>query len=60
MKGGSEYHLKSRVFRLEQWLNITQFLQKTYRDYINFGPKVLPGVFLGFHCMRGDSGKETL
>ena len=35
MKGGSEYHLTARFFRLEQWSNITPFLQKTYRDYIN-------------------------
>ena len=48
MKGGSEYHLTDQLSRLEQWSNITLFLQKTYRDYINCGPKVLPGIFLGY------------
>ena len=25
-----------------------------------FGPKVLPSIFLGMYCMREESGKETL
>ena len=40
MKGGSEYHLTDQLSRLEQWSNITLFLQKTYRDYIKW-PKGL-------------------
>ena len=34
-KGGSEYHSTAQLYRLEQWSNITLFLQKTYRDCIN-------------------------
>ena len=59
MKGGSEYHLKVWFFRLEQWSNITLSLRRTYRDYINsFGPKVLPGTFLGY-ALHAVSGRET-
>ena len=52
VKGGSEYHLADQLSRLEQWSNVTLFLL--------FGPKVLPGFFLGYVCCpRGESGKET-
>ena len=31
---------------MEQWSNSTLSLRRTYRDYIKFDPKVLPGIFL--------------
>ena len=55
MKGVSECPLKDRWYRLEQWLSITLFLRKTCRDFINFGPKVLPGFFLGYALDAGGS-----
>ena len=39
MKGGSESHCKAKSYLLEQWPNITLFLQKTYRDHINWVQK---------------------
>ena len=39
-----EYHLMDQLSRLEQLSGITLFLRKTFRDYINFGPEVLPGI----------------
>ena len=45
---------------LEQWSNITLFLRKTYRDCINFGPKVLPGIFLGYVLHAGGIWKGDI
>ena len=44
MKGGSEYHLTEELSSLEQWSNITLFLQRPFETT----PKVLPGIFLGY------------
>ena len=47
MKGGSECHLTDQLSRLEQWSNVTLFLRNLSRLH-QFGPKVLPGLFLGY------------
>ena len=44
MNGGSEYHLTDQLSSLEQWSNITLFLQRP----IETTPKVLPGIFVGY------------
>ena len=46
MKGGSEYHFTVQLSRLERRYNITLYLLKTRLH--QFGPKVLPGNFLGY------------
>ena len=46
-KGDSECPLTDQRYRLEQWSIITLSMRKTYRDNINFGKKVLPGIFFG-------------
>ena len=48
VKGGSEYHSMARLFRLEQWSNISPISAKDLSRLHQFGPKVLPGFFLGY------------
>ena len=60
MRGGSEYHFPARLFRLEQWSNVTQFLPRTYRDYINLVHMSCQVYSSVMYCMRVESGKETL
>ena len=54
MRGDSENQPKDRSFHLVQWSNITQCLGKDLSRLHQFGPKVLPGVFLGhaLHAVR--------
>ena len=59
MRGGSEYHLKARLYRLEQWSNITLSLRRTYRDYINSVLKSCQVHSLDMRCTQWESGKET-
>ena len=47
------------VFRLEQWSNITLFLLKTNRDYINLVQKSCQVYPLDMCCPPAESGKET-
>ena len=42
------------------WSNITQFVRKTCRDCIQFGPKVLPGTFLGYALYAGGIWKGDI
>ena len=51
-RSGSATHLKDQLSRMEQWSNITLFLLKTYRDYINVVQEVLQGIFLGYDLER--------
>ena len=53
VRGGSDNHLKARLFRLERWWNITLFLLKTCSRLHQFGSKVLPGIFLGYAVHTG-------
>ena len=46
-------HLKDLLFLLVQWLSITLSLRKTSQESINFGKKVLPGLFLGYALYAG-------
>ena len=55
MKDGSECPLTDQWYRLEQRLNITIFLRRTHRDYIN-----LVHNFSVMHHTEEESGKETL
>ena len=57
--GGSEDHLTEPLSRLEQWSNITLFLQKTYRDYIKLVQKSCQVYSLDMCCPRRESGKGT-
>ena len=52
MRGGSEYHLMARLYRLEQWSSITLSLQRTYRDYINSVLKSCQVHSLHMRCTR--------
>ena len=60
VKGGSAYHLMARLSRLEQWWNITQFLQKTCRDCINSVLKSCQVYSLDMRCTRGEHVKEDI
>ena len=53
MKGGSGCHLTDHLSSLEQWSNITLFLQKTYRDYINLVQKSCQVCFSVMPHTRG-------
>ena len=44
---------EGRLFRLVHWLNISLSLRKTSQESINFGKKVLPGLFLGYALYAG-------
>ena len=59
MEGDSEYHLMARLFHLVRWLNVTLFLPKTCRDFINSVQKSYKVYSLDMRCTRGESGKET-
>ena len=59
MKGGSEYHLRDQLSHLEQWSNVTLFLRKTFRDYINLVQKSCQVYSSVMYWMREESGKET-
>ena len=54
MRGGSEYHAKARLFRLERWLNNHPISAQDLSRLHQFGLKVLPGIFLGraLHAVR--------
>ena len=60
VRGGSEKHFKDQLFRLEPQWSITLFLPKTCRNYINFGPKVLPSKFLGYVLHAGRIWKRDI
>ena len=57
MKGGSECLLMDQLSRSEQWSNITLFLRKTYRDYINLVQKSFDVRSSCMRYTRGESGK---
>ena len=59
MRGVSEHHSKARLFRLEQWQNITQFRPKTCRDCISSAQKSCQVNFLDMRYTLAESGKET-
>ena len=46
------------VTPFRQWSNISLFLRKTYRDYINLVLKVLPSIFLGCFLYSGSVNLE--
>ena len=46
----------ARLFRLEQWSNITLFLLETYRDYISLVQKSYLVCSSAMYCTRGESG----
>ena len=50
-------HLKDLLFHLVHWLSITQKLRRTSQESINFGKKVLPGLFLGYALYAGEIWK---
>ena len=54
MKGGSAYHLTDELSRLEQWPNITHISAKDRSRLHQFGPKVLPIIFLWICVVRGE------
>ena len=58
-KDCSEYQLTAQLSRLEQWSNITIFLLKTFRNYINFVLKSCQENSLDMCCRLGESGKKT-
>ena len=60
MKDVLECPLTNQQYRLEQWSNITLFLRKTYRDYINLIQKSCQVYSLDMCCPRVESGKVTL
>ena len=59
MRGGSEYHSKARLFRLERWWNINFFLIKTCRNCICLARKSYQVYSWDMRYTRGESGKET-
>ena len=57
-KGDLVNHLKGPSFRLVHWLNIIPCRLKTNQSRIlQFGKKVLPGIFLGYGLCAGESGR---
>ena len=46
-------HLKDQLFHLVHWLSITLSLRRASQEPINFGKKVLPGLFLGYALYAG-------
>ena len=40
-----------------EWLNIIRLHRKIRREFINFGKKVLPGIFLGCELIAGGGRK---
>ena len=60
MKGGSEYHFLALIFHLGQWSNITPFLPKTYRDYINLILKSCQKDSSVMSCMWGELERRHL
>ena len=59
MKGGSECPSTDQLYRLEHWSNLTLFLRKTCRDYINLVQKSCQVFSLNMHKTLEESGKET-
>ena len=59
-KGGSENYLTDQLYRLVQWSNITLFLRKTYRDYINLVLKSCQENSSVTSCMRGKTGMKNI
>ena len=51
---------EGRSFLVVHWLIITPFLRKTSQESINFGKKVLPGLFLGYALYTGGIWKGDL
>ena len=54
-----ECPLTDQQSRLEQWSNITLFLRKTCREYINLVQKSCEENSSVMYCMQGEFGKET-
>ena len=48
MKGGSKCPLPDQLSRLEQWSNITPISAKDLSQLQQFGPKVSPGILIGY------------
>ena len=59
-KGGSEYHLTAQLSCLEQWSNIALFSAKDLQRVHQCGPKVLPGIFLGYVLYAGRTWKGDI
>ena len=57
MKGGSEYHLMSPLFRLARWSNTTQFLPKTCQYSTSSGRKFYPEYSSVMYYTRGRFGE---
>ena len=52
-------HLRTSNIVWSNGSNITPFLRRTYRDYINLVQKSCQVSSSVMYCMRGESGKET-
>ena len=57
VRGGLEYHLMARLFRLERLSNVTLFLPKDL-SRLQFGRKPCQVYSLDVRCMREESGKR--
>ena len=58
--GVLENLLNDQSFRFVHWLSITLSLRKTSQESINFGKKVLPGLFLGCALYAGGTWKGDI
>ena len=56
MKEDLENHLKARLFRLERWYNITEFLRQNKQDCISLEQKFCQVFFSVMHYTQGESG----
>ena len=57
MKGGSEYHLMAQLFHFGAMVEYHTISAKNLSRLHQFGPKVLPGKFLGYALHAGGIGK---
>ena len=60
VRGGSEYKFDGPVIPFGAMVEYHPISAKDQSRLHQFGPKVLPGIFLGYVLYAGDSGKETL
>ena len=60
VKGGSECHSTDQLYRLEQWVEYHPISAKDLSRLHQCGPKVLPGIFLGYALYAGGIWKGDI